>query len=89
MSEVFSSFDFKLGDCFSREFRLVWARIDGGQKWAVVGVNDGVGEVAFGGLELQDFFLDRIAGDEEVGEDLVVLIVAVRAVDRSNGDAHV
>jgi hypothetical protein len=56
---------------------------------AVVGVDDGVGEVAFGFLELEDFFLDGVAGDEAVGEDLAGLADAVGAVDGLGFDSGI
>src|SRR5262249_480750 len=49
---------------------------------AVVGVDDGVGEIAFGVLEREDFFFDCVAGDDAVSEDLSRLAEAVRAVNR-------
>src|SRR4051812_28218684 len=49
---------------------------------APVGLDDGVGEVALGGLKLQDFLLDRIAGDDSAGKDGPLLPDAVGAVDR-------
>ena len=59
-----------------------------GEEGVVFG-DDGVGEVAFGLLELQDFFLDGIAGDEAVGEDVADLADAVGAVDGLGFDGGV
>ena len=55
----------------------------------VVFGDDGVGEVAFGLLELQDFFLDGAFGDEAVGEDVADLADAVGAVDGLGFDGGV
>src|SRR4051812_47281860 len=40
---------------------------------AVVGVEDGVGEVALALLELEDLLLDGVAADQAVGEDVLGL----------------
>jgi len=48
---------------------------------AVVGRDDCLGQAALVILQLQDFFLDGIAGDETVGEDVPILPDAVRAID--------
>ena len=42
---------------------------------------DGIGQFAFSFLQLQHFFLDRVARDQPVGEDRLVLPDAVGAVD--------
>src|SRR5689334_21350181 len=56
---------------------------------AVVRGDDCVGEIALGLLELQDFFLDRIARDQAIGEDATRLTDAVGAVDRLRFDGGV
>ena len=48
---------------------------------AVVGVEDGVGQVALLLLEFEDLLLDGVAADQAVGEDVLGLADAVRAVD--------
>ena len=48
---------------------------------AVVGVDDRVGEVALGFLQLEHFFFDRVLGDQAIREDLAGLADAVGAVD--------
>ena len=56
---------------------------------AVVGADDRVGQVALGLLQLQHLFLDRVPGDQPVGEDLAGLADAVGAVDRLRFDGRV
>ena len=48
---------------------------------AVVGGDDGVGEVFLGLLQFEDFVLDGVFGDQAVGEDSFRLANAMRAVD--------
>ena len=48
---------------------------------AVLPSDDGVGEVALSLLQLQNFFLDGVTGDEAVRKDLTRLPDAVGAVD--------
>ena len=48
---------------------------------AVVGVEDGVGQVALLLLEVEDLLLDGVAADQPVGEDVLGLADPVRAVD--------
>ena len=56
---------------------------------AVVGVEDGVGEVALALLELEDLLLDGVAADQAVGEDVLGLADPVRAVDGLGFDGGV
>ena len=49
---------------------------------AAVGGDDGVGEVALGGLQLQDFLFDRVAGNEAIGEEVASLADAMGPVHR-------
>src|SRR5215475_12455993 len=56
---------------------------------AVVGVDDGVSEVALGVLEREDFFFDGVAGDDAISEDLPSLADAVRAVNGLGLDRRV
>ena len=56
---------------------------------AVVGVEDGVGEVALLLLEFEDLLLDGVAADQAVGEDVLGLADAVRAVDGLGLDGRV
>src|SRR4051812_38529068 len=56
---------------------------------AIVGRDDGVGQIAFALLKLQHFFFDRIARDESIREHSPRLSDAVRAVDRLRFDGGV
>src|SRR4051812_28544543 len=56
---------------------------------AVVGGDDRVGQVLFALLELQDFFLHRVLGDQPVGKDAARLADAVGAVDGLRLDGRV
>jgi hypothetical protein len=56
---------------------------------AFVFADDGGGEVAFGLLEEENFFLDGVAGDEAVGEDGFGLTDAVGTVDGLGFDGGV
>ena len=55
----------------------------------VVGVEDGVGQVALRLLELEDLLLDGVAADQAVGEDVLGLADPVRAVDGLGLDGRV
>jgi hypothetical protein len=64
----------------SRQQQLQILPREAGEE-ALVGLDDGVGEVSLGLLELQDLLLDCIAGDDAAGEDGPGLADAVGAVD--------
>src|SRR5262245_15211923 len=51
------------------------------REQAMVGLDDGVGEIALGLLQLQDLLFNGVAGDDAAGEDGPGLADAVRAVD--------
>ena len=57
------------------------SRGQAGHHPLVVGVEDGVGEVALLLLEFEDLLLDGVAADQAVGEDPLGLADPVRAVD--------
>ena len=67
----------KLG---SREEHFEFFAAEGADE-GVVGGDDGVGELAFVLLEGDDFFFDRVLGDEAAGVDSPGLADAVGAVD--------
>src|SRR5687768_1369521 len=56
---------------------------------AVVGVDDRVGQVLLALLELEHLLLDRVLGDQAVGEHVLGLADAVGAVDRLGLDGRV
>ena len=48
---------------------------------AIIRGDDGIGKIAFGLLQRQDFFFYRIAGNQPISKDLASLADAMGAID--------
>ncbi len=56
---------------------------------AIVRADNGVGKIALGLLQLENFLFHGIARDQTVGEDLARLADAVSAIDRLRFDGGI
>ena len=76
----------QLGRAGEQQLQILAAQLP---DQAVIRVDDRVGQVALALLQLQHLFLDRVLGDQAIGEDLAGLADAVGAVDRLRLDGRI